>query len=131
MNGQTQAAVGAELGYGVFSALTLLTSPNKRSVVGNLVIAGAAGASLNVGIEGAKKAMSSSPSTEKTDNTAENALKGAGAAVIAEGINQLLFRRKDTKSDKSGVSNFNKKNRFLSNMYVSVSSDKIGIRARL
>lgn len=130
INGEYQATAGAELGYGVFSALTLLATPNKRSVVGNLALGTIAGAVTGLGVNGAKKAISSSPSTEKTDNPTVDILIGAAGGLLLGAITKP-YKHKETRNDISGVSNINKNNSFFSNMYVSLSSDKIGIRVRL
>lgn len=124
INGEYQATAGAELGYGVFSALTMLATAKKRSLGANIAIAVTSGAVMGLGVAGAEKAMAKTTSPEKPDNTVERVLEGAAATLVLEGL-FTGFKKKT-----SGYISLNKKNNFLSNTYVSLSRDKIGIKVR-
>lgn len=123
-NGENQWATGGELGYGVFSALTMLTTAKKRSFGANIAIAITSGAILGVGVAGAEKAIDKNISPERPDNTVDRAIQGAAAVVGLEVIEKIFTKR------TSGYTSLLKKNNFLLNTYVSLSRDKIGIKLR-
>ena len=107
INGEYQATAGAELGYGVFSALTMLATAKKRSLGANIAIAVTSGAITGLGVAGAEKAMAKNTSPEKPDNTVERVIEGVAATVALEGI-FTGFKKKT-----SGYTSLIRKNNFL------------------
>lgn len=122
-NGKDYSVSGGFGGLGLGIAIGLANSSKERSVVENLVYSSIAGASLGIGVAEAEKANSDDPAAKK-DNTVERVLEGVALGIIADGL--FTGFKKKTKGGYS-----NNKSSLLSKMYITMYSNRIGLRVSL
>ena len=119
-NGEGLEQAGIALGYGIFSACSLVFTSGNRSVVENIVLGGIAGGTIGYGIAQREKALDNT----KPDKTMERALEGGAGGLILGAIlggkskKHLSFNNKRTSS-------------LLSCMAIGMSGNRIGILVKL
>jgi hypothetical protein len=122
-NGSDYSVSGGFGGFGLGVAIGLANSSKERSVAENLVYSSIAGASLGIGVAEAEKANTDDP-TAKKDNTVERVLEGVALGIIADGL--FTGFKKKTKGGYSS-----NKSSLLSKMYITMYSNRIGLRVSL
>ena len=118
--GENQAITGGITGYGVFSALSLLTSKKERTVGGRIINDVLTGGSLGYGAAKIEKSYGPDP---KKDNTVLYPVIG----VATVGLADVAFHKKT----KGGYDVVKRKKKFFSNTVMNFSGNRLGIVVRL